>query len=354
MKLSGWKQLEGFAFWHHQVLAQPYGRELWGLGRDGEARFMNQAPLYVLDGEPLDWYAEAVLRGKPRVDLSAQYRGDTFLQGNPLAGRPVEKEGDFFHYYISSLVQKNEKLPSLCSLYLEADIGEDTSKEVASFINLAGDMVPSLLPSLLTWRERGKETESILSWLQRMQEWCEPWHIGFMESREAHPLRLVLLLHHGLEDIPSILQESGGPTLSEDGWKLLQYVDRLSTFYYMLDVDVMANGSLGQTLGVEILPQEAIWPTTQQKLMEQAAYREFTSALQEAGLADERIQALPGAVFAKPNIDGTWIYSRISHFKLRWCDGLPLPAKVYVQTRCTEGKIQEEIESVGNSWGKIE
>ena len=238
MRTSAWQQLEAFASWHQQALSTPQGKALWGVDRTIEERLMNQAPLYVLDRQSVDFYAEAVLLGRPRVDLSAQYRADVFYEGNPLIGRSVGKEGDFFHYYARELGKRKPSLLPQCMLYLEADIGEGTSPDVSSFINLSGDFVADLLPLVLKYRKRSMATVCLLSQLQRVRPWGEPWHIGFMEAREEKPLRLVLLLHHGLSDIPVILQTLGAAPLPQEGWQLLEDIDQKQLHYYMLDLDI--------------------------------------------------------------------------------------------------------------------
>lgn len=333
MSLSGWKQLECFAYWHTRVISAPYGKFLWGLGEAGETELMNVAPLYVVDRASIDWYAEVPLRGKRQVDLSAQYVGTTFYKENVLAGRSVESEGAFFHFYTQALAKEKESLPSICSLYLEADVRENQTPKISSFINLAGDMVRKLLPSLLKWRGREPETGPVLTWLEKMRPWCEPWHIGFMEARNGHPLRLVLLLKHGLSDIPVILEKGGGEPLGKAPWLLLQKLGNDTAFDYMLDLDIFPDGTLGNTVGLEFIPKDVVWPKDQKLWTETTAYQDFIGCLRAEGYADDRVKALPGAIFTQELSDHTTLHSRISHFKLRWKSGIPMAAKVYVQTR---------------------
>ena len=78
MSISTMQQLEAFAFWRRQLLAAPMGQQLWGLDKAVEAKLMNQAPLYALAGQKVDFYVEAPLCGQPQVDLSAQYFAEAF------------------------------------------------------------------------------------------------------------------------------------------------------------------------------------------------------------------------------------------------------------------------------------
>ena len=333
MSISTMQQLEAFAFWRRQLLAAPMGQQLWGLDKAVEAKLMNQAPLYALAGQKVDFYVEAPLCGQPQVDLSAQYFAEAFAKGNPLRRLDVEQEGAFFHFYAQELAQLKPELLRHCNLYLEADITDEGEPKVASFINLSGDFVEELLPSVLAYRGRLKQLQPVRALLEKVKEWCEPWHFGFMESRDIRPLRLVLILKQGLQDLPKVLECIDAPPIPGEGRELLEKIDALGIFKFMLDVDVLADGSLGETVGVELIPQEAIFPATQQQLVATPAFARLRELLEEACVADQRMEGLVNTIIAAPISADTYIYSRISHFKLRWQAGEALPAKVYLQMR---------------------
>ena len=101
----------------------------------------------------------------------------------------------------------------------------------------------------------------------------------------------------------------------------------------MLDVDMLEDGSLGDTVGVELIPQDAIYPATQQQLVQSEDFARLCELLEETSIADQRMEGLVNTIFAAPISADTYIYSRISHFKLRWQAGEALPAKVYLQMR---------------------
>ena len=333
MSISTMQQLEAFAFWRRQLLAAPMGQQLWGLDKAVEAKLMNQAPLYALAGQKVDFYVETPLCGQPQVDLSAQYFAEAFAEGNPLQRLDVEQEGAFFHFYAQELAQFKPELLRHCNLYLEADITDEGEPKVASFINLSGDFVEELLPSVLAYRGRLKQLQPVRALLEKVKEWCEPWHFGFMESRDIRPLRLVLILKRGLQDLAKVLECIDAPPIPREGRELLARIDALSMFKFMLDVDVLADGSLGEIVGVELIPQEAIFPATQQQLVATPAFARLRELLEEACIADQRMEGLVNTIIAAPISADTYIYSRISHFKLRWQSGEALPAKVYLQMR---------------------
>ena len=333
MSISMRQQLEAFAYWRRQLVCAHGGQELWGLAASTEAKLMNQAPLYALGQERVDFYMEAPLLGRTQVDLSAQYFAEAFAEGNPLQGLPVAQEGDFFHFYAKELATCKRQLLQHCNLYLEADITAEGSPQVASFINLSGDFVQELLPSVLAYRGRLGQLQPVHALLEKIKEWCEPWHFGFMESRDIRPLRLVLILKQGLQDLAKVLECIDASPIPREGRELLEKIDALGIFKFMLDVDVLADGSLGETVGVELIPQEAIFPATQQQLVATPAFARLRELLEEACIADQRMEGLVNTIIAAPISADTYIYSRISHFKLRWQAGEALPAKVYLQMR---------------------
>lgn len=333
MSISMRQQLEAFAYWRRQLLAALGGRDLWGLDAATETKLMNQAPLYALGQERVDFYMEAPLLGRTQVDLSAQYFAEAFAEGNPLQGLPVAQEGDFFHFYAKELATCKRQLLQHCNLYLETDITAEGSPQVASFINLSGDFVQELLPSVLAYRGRLGQLQPVHVLLEKIKEWCEPWHFGFMESRDIRPLRLVLILKKGLQDLPKVLECIDAPPIPGEGRELLENIDALGIFKFMLDLDVLEEGSLGEIVGVELIPQEAIFTATQQQLVAKPAFARLRELLEETSIADQRMEGLVNTIFAAPISADTYIYSRISHFKLRWQAGEALPAKVYLQMR---------------------
>lgn len=333
MSISTVQQLEAFAFWRRQLLAAPCGQDLWGLDAGTEVKLMNQAPLYALSNARLDFYVEAPLMGEPQVDLSAQYFAEAFAERNPLQGMEVAQEGAFFHFYAQELAQFKPELLRHCNLYLEADITDEGEPKVASFINLSGDFVEELLPSVLAYRGRLKQLQPVRALLEKVKEWCEPWHFGFMESRDIRPLRLVLILKRGLQDLAKVLECIDAPPIPREGRELLENIDALGIFKFMLDLDVLEDGSLGDTIGVELIFMDAIYPATQQALVKSEGFARLYKLLQGARVADRRMEGLVNTIIAAPISADTYIYSRISHFKLRWQAGEALPAKVYLQMR---------------------
>lgn len=333
MSISTMQQLEAFAFWRRQLLAAPMGQQLWGLDKAVETKLMNQAPLYALAGQKVDFYVETPLCGQPQVDLSAQYFAEAFAEANPLQDGQLSQEGAFFHYYAKELARLKPALLRHCNLYLEADITAEGEPKVASFINLSGDFVDELLMPVLAYKGHLKQAHFVTNLLASLKEWCEPWHFGFMESRDIRPLRLVLILKQGLQDLAKVFEGIDAPPIPREGRELLENIDALGIFKFMLDVDVLADGSLGDTIGVELIFMDAIYPAIQQALVKSEGFARLCKLLQGVRVADQRMEGLVNTIISAPISADTYIYSRISHFKLRWQAGEALPAKVYLQMR---------------------
>ena len=136
-------------------------------------------------------------------------------------------------------------------------------------------------------------------------------------------------------NLQKALASIGTSKLPQEGWELLAKIDELQIFDYILDLDVLADGSLGDTIGVELILKKAVFPASQRELVQGPQFARLCELLQGAKLADQRVEALPNSIIAAPMPTGAdvYIYSRISHFKLRWQQGKALPAKVYVQLR---------------------
>ena len=142
-----------------------------------------------------------------------------------------------------------------------------------------------LLPSVLGYRGRLGQLQPVRALLEKVKEWCEPWHFGFMESRDIRPLRLVLILKRGLQDLAKVLDCIDAPPIPREGRELLEKIDALGIFKFMLDLDVLEEGSLGEIVGVELIPQEAIFPATQQQLVATPAFASLCELLEEARIA---------------------------------------------------------------------
>lgn len=111
----------------------------------------------------------------------------------------------------------------------------------------------------------------------------------------------------------------------------------IGVYRFMVDLDVLQDGSLGDMVGLEFTPFKMM-PAEQTMLMREPAYKQTVQLLKEWGVADERLDCLPRCIGAGPAPDKFqepyYMYSRLSHFKLRWQGEKLLPCKVYLQLKC--------------------
>ena len=332
MSTSTILQLEAFAYWRRRLLGSEGSSRLFAIDDAATTRLMEQAVGYVIDGRQISFFVEAPLAGEPAIDLSAQYFVRDFLDANPLVGRVVAPQGELFHLYAVILSKLKPALLHNCTLYLEADTSKADVKDIAYFINLAGDYVVMLLPVILTYQGKYELKSVVARLLEQGGDLCRPWHFGFMDSRESKPLRLVLALTQGIKKLSVLLERLGTTQLPPAAYTLLKQIEALNGFTFMLDLDVLVDGSLGDTVGVELIPRY-IAPIVQQDFFAGSQFTRLCALLSEARVADERLAALPEVVFNEELKPDRYIYSRLSHFKLRWQQGRALPAKVYLQMR---------------------
>lgn len=328
------QQLEGFTYWRNLLKNAQSEGLFWAQSGAQEERVMQQAAEYALEGQEVDFYAELPLKGKSGLDLSAQYFATSFVLNNPLERRPVARQGDLFHSYASRLYALRPDLVNKCNLYLEADTS--TNKESsAAFINLSGDYVEDLLPQLLEEQGRPEQYKYVQELLVKTKEYCFPWHFGFMDSRKGRPFRLVLGLSKQLKNIPKVLELVKAPALQEKDLQLLEALEQLQLFAFTLDLDLLEDGKVGPTVGLELNFAEAMTCIDQAQIIQTKAFGQFLELLEKYGVADKRIADLGKTVFTKVLRDDTFLYSRVSHFKLGWQQGKAKAAKIYLQMRVT-------------------
>ena len=306
------------------------------LGED-VSTVVDMARIYETGLSPLDFGAEIQLAGKSGIDLSVQYALSDFVLSNPLQHPLVASAGDFLQSYTRQLTEKGfAHLIADKYAYLEADTSKGEAGAVAIFLNLSGAAAQEMLPFILQEQQQSERLTAVQDILQSVIAELAPWYFGFMLSREELPLRLSFYVREeaGLSGMLSALRRLGIEPGA--GAEQLTAVDELPLFTYMLDVDVRPDGSLGDTWGVELVPR-AVLPVQQQRMLRGESFAGFTELLVRWGMADDRSDVLPRCFWSGGYRDassGVYVmYSYLSHLKLRWHDGTPYPAKVYIQLR---------------------
>lgn len=287
---------------------------------------------YNIPNYNISYGAEIQLLGNAGVDLSVQYYGVDFLYNNPLENQLLKPAGVKFCNYARAINTNFSSLINHCRFYLEADTASGSIDEYALFFTIAGTAANVLLPSLLTDNNAATNIDVVKKIFTQINPELEIFLIGFMNSREKKPLRLVLV--NPKNDTELFIQgiKKIFPTLPSDLEDKLTELAKLQLFHFMLNIDVMPDGTLGDTIGVDVL-FDSILPKEQERISKSSQYEKTVSMLKAWNLADERIDTLSKCIqllTINTQEDTYQLLSALSHFKLRWKDGKLLPAKAYI------------------------
>lgn len=296
-----------------------------------------RAFLYALPNIMTDYFAELRLKGDPGPDLSVQYIATDFATQNLLAAREINAEGEFFHKYAQELAALNSNILPEAHLYLESDSSLGEIPGSAIFINMAGEIGEIVLPMILLWQNKEQSLPTIQQLTRKCAGFAVPWLYGFMHTREAKPMRITMfVVDENLEGLLQTLKILNAEHVLNNSTKLLTDIAALDMFTYAVDLDILPNGAIGDTIGIQ-LALKTLFNSQQQQILNSDKFKEFITILQDHNLADDRIKLIPNCVWRKelpienqPPYD---TYSFISHFKLRWQGQEALPAKVYLQMR---------------------
>lgn len=321
--------------WLSCLSSQEKGQALVGKVTD---RVINAAGIYEAQNTMVTYGAEAPLLGEPGVDLSVEYYAENFVNGNPLVNTATKEQGQLFYEYVQELEKLAPGVIKSCCLYLETDTASGDAAQTSCFVNMAGGLVSSLLPAQLERQGCGRLLEPVSKTLAKCGDYLGLWLLGFMKSREATPVRLSLIERSDEGDgLLKGLKALFGDKLPKDFEEKLQALQNLGIFRFMVDVDVMPDGSLGDTIGLEFTTIKMM-PSEQTMLMQEEPYQKMVAMLKEWGVADERVDCLSNCIWsglAPDKFQAPYnMYSRLSHFKLRWKGEKIVPCKVYLQLKC--------------------
>lgn len=312
---------------------------------DGEHRLLgtdikpvlDMAYIYETGLGPIDFGAEIQLKGERGIDLSVQYPVQDFVQGNPLQHPLLAATGDFLHDYTQKLLQERFfPIVENSYTYLEADTSKGNGAAAAIFLNLSGEAARVMLPFILQKQQQGDRMTAVLKLLEQVKDNLASWYFGFMHSRRELPLRLSFMVREeaGFAGLLSSLSLLGLD--SYEAAEQLKAVDELKLFTYMLDIDILADGSVGSTWGVELTPM-ALLPVQQERMLVSDKFTRLLELLKQWGMADNRCDLLPSMIwdclYGDPGRGYYVMFSHLSHIKLRWQNEVPYPAKVYLQLR---------------------
>ena len=330
--------------WLQYLQQQCGGAALLGNDQLNKDHVRNMAAVYDIAPVRLRYFAEMPLLGRPGVDLSVEYPLLLFRAGNPLQHQAVRQWGEFFCKLENRLQQLNPARANDLVAYLEADTSRDGSGKSAAFVNLSGRLAGILLPELLNWQGLTDRLTGIQRIIDKVDGFLVPWHFGFMRSREEEPFRLTLHRYHNdtdlLSDIFQAADKLGLEHFTGSVSSQLKALDSLGLTEYMLDIDIMPDGCIGDTIGIELHPVTAVLPGQQRTLVRREQFRKLTGLLKKWGIADERLDILPDCLWSMDAPDITQapynMISYLSHLKLKWQKDRFCPAKIYLQLITSE------------------
>lgn len=283
---------------------------------------------YIADDQ-ICFLTESPLLGEAGLDFSVQLKLSTF-EKIPTIGLP-SKDEEFIKKYADFMQHKGQ-------FYLECDTFSGDSGKVAFFVDTfqrsCSELAKFFEEEINVYSQKQKNT--LLKILVQMPEALLLSYIGIMSSREDRTIRLSVStkemtngsLKEQLEWLSSLGYFSEAKTIASD----LEGIDELLGFVIFLTIDIMPDGTLGDTLGCELKPlAESIG--SQKKMLESVQLNTLLQRLDELKLMDKRIWYAGYGIFCAPlPQDGTkqeGLYSMISHFKLKWKNGKHLPSKIY-------------------------
>lgn len=273
---------------------------------------------------------ECSLLGEPGIDLSVTYPVAKFTPGC------LQPSFKYIEELCAVYLESFPKQKSNRHFCLETDVHSGAVEKSALFLPVEKHIDKSI------FQKAGivEQGNAVINFLTTRASSYRPNWIGFMLSRPDTPIRVALRGHPKAELTATLdyLESLGGFTIDA---VLRNSVLELCKIYgcdLFVDIDIMPNGRLGPVLGLELL-----LPVTkfvhQLLIITSPPAQSFMKRLVELGLADKRIYATKECIWDEVIMQKVIFVSRISHFKLRWYNGLPMPAKVYLGAAFAERGI---------------
>lgn len=344
-RMSNYEVLEGWLSYLTEVV-----EDLVGTGKKNITELVQRHKL--LQKEKF-YCLECPLLGEPVMGFSMLYRSQDF-SGNP--HYPTSAGFKFYRLFqiYGQLVGPDK------NIVLELDTSHNNM--AAIYLDIHMDQAEQIITKILRFQAEARRIAAIHKILEKAQEYdLEPVGYGFVYAMFNAPLRLtfsnpleVLLLPDRYDVYAHLVQElemdkksktlqraynSGNEQLRQllDEGPLMQDLLILSEFEFfecLLDIDVLPDGSIGETIGLQLIP--AVKSVDKQhELLRSKEFANFIFYLQKINVIDERIICLADCMFFAdiPQALGETehLFSMVSHFKLRYKQGVRMPAKVYLQ-----------------------
>ena len=320
------KHSEIIAHWLSQIPPQSIPK-LFG---SGAQKLITAAQEYDLELTKYNALVEIPLSGAPGADISfcfwkkllekTSFTTPQLQKLSPLMRHLLQflqdEEMVFLELDTASLEGKN-KLPSI---FWDCATGQDKIWD--------GLWAPGGAPR--QWEQAKDLCKSI------PKEW-QLYHLGFMPGRSNAPLRLIFTLREddscSFNNAKELLNSLDYKDIPLDMKNKLQTAAELGYLNWGIDLDLEPDGTLGNTLGAEIIGLTSEIPPAH-SLTHPNAVKMFRR-LQDWGLANElwqELQNCAGEFVIAPAWTSSkgmlWVF--LNHFKLRWIKGEPQVAKAYL------------------------
>lgn len=303
------------------------------LGKD-LTRVAQQVWKYNCAGDMLNFYGEIPFLGSQELDISCQYLASLFAKGNAFRRHELEMQGELFTAYSQRLAAALPNAYKDKSMFLEADTSRAGYDTLSVFYNVENEYLDVVLPMLFAKEHYPDMLQEVRRLVALLEPFAKLWQVGFMQSRENKPLRLVFDLNN--QDIDCILVALRIPSAAKIRMHVEALVECDVCLITMLNLDLIPGVGVGSTLGLE-MTLKSVLPERQKQLCKTKGYEEFKHQLLKCGVADQRVHCLEKCIFSRVAPDSYQapyhMYSVISHFKLQWKNGKQLPAKAYLRMR---------------------
>ena len=346
-RLTNYQVLEGWLNYLQEIAEPLVGTQKDKMLKLVEGQGLLQRERYYL--------LECPLQGEAGIDFSLAYKTEDFLGTRDYTGNTGFRFARFFSLY-ANIVGPNKDAG------LEFDTSDSRDLHAAVFVDMHHEQSELLLQKALAWQAETRRTPIMKSLLTKGKAMgLEPAYLGFMYSRLNSPLRLTFCIPQEILRLPDRYDEFAYFVQNLEIAKQSDVVQQalamgkkqihplftsnimlqdLTAFADMdfvdcvLDIDIMPDGRIGDTFGIEI-KLAAHTLEQQRKMLNSKEFAEFMQLLEEWNVVDRRTKCFKNCVFYAelPQALGhqEYLISMLSHFKLRYCHNKRLPAKVYLQ-----------------------
>lgn len=231
-------------------------------------------------------------------------------------------------------------------IFIEFDTGSGNQTSCPSmFFKIYSDYAAGKILTVLQ-----EENPNSRQWANFTKTWeqnksrCFLRHLGLMLGRDNLPVRVVSRINdrklegNVAEDLVAFFNTFDFPFFSSDVLEKLRTLSHINfdnpcPTWYLVSLDLLPDGTWGKTLGLEIF-QTII---DKYKINTTLTHRKkVVQLLKDWQLTDDRINFINDCekilFLTDEKTKEQFLFSyQLSHFKLRWHDGKPLPAKAYFQ-----------------------